>query len=148
MIDFTTLPNDELVYSWQDPDTKQTRMWCVGRMVEWLKTADLPIFATETTDKHADWLMEHRGLEPHRLDWLYNNPADCLLPGIVLECSDGHITLDGNHRYYILHKVGVKKFPFYKLTEEQASEFEVSNLQQLTEEQMMRLVNGFSGLGL
>lgn len=149
----------EAMYSWQDPDTGVTRMWAIDRLCEWLPTSGIEIKMAAMDEKRAEYFLENRGIEMDRLQWLASRPEEAFKPAILVrvkcepseEFPEGFwdLTLDGHHRYVVLAAAEVPAFRFYHLTEEEASQFEVSDVPQTSREEFEDFVrNSHSRLEL
>lgn len=132
MLSFSDLrfgpPPGEEVYTWQDPDTGETRLWAVERLAKWLETGPVEHQLAKVESRWSDYYRENRGIEDHRIEWLKRNFNASITPIIILKLVGGqHITLDGHHRYVLLAELGIPFIRAYILTEEQASQFEVKD---------------------
>lgn len=147
----------ELCYTWRCDVTGVTRMWLIGRMLEWLPTSGTPVRVSSVDPARAEWFLENRGIETPRLEWLIRHPEKLMEPQVLLrlpcpkspEFPEGwsDLTLDGHHRYVTLAAVEFPLFKFYHLDEETASQFEVSDVPQLREETFNAFVtSGNSGI--
>jgi hypothetical protein len=148
----------EMIFTWRDEDTGQVRMWAVDRLNKWLPTSGIKVHMGLTDEKRAEMFLRERGIEMHRLEWLCQHHEELTRPGILMrstcpvspEFPEGltDLTLDGHHRYVALTAIGSPVFPFYHLTEEQASEFEISDIPPVPKERFDSFVaTSFSGIG-
>lgn len=147
----------EVVYTWENPDPPGgVRMWAVGRMEKWCRETDHQVLVSNIDPARAEWFIENRGVEKHRISWLLDNQEALLNPALmmrmkrnsVLHVEGGELwdlMLDGHHRYVALALMDIPIFKLWHLSEEEAKPFEVFGLPQ---PRGPLNVKAFSGLGL
>jgi hypothetical protein len=151
MIPFDDLGNTpEAVYSWQDDETGKIRLWLIDRINAWLPTAGIKPSMAAMDEERAEFFLQNRGIEMDRLEWLRDHPEHLAEPSVLMRMEvpksegapDGFwdLTLDGHHRYVVLAAMRCPFFKFYHLTEDQCSQFEVSDVPQMSEEQFAHFV--------
>jgi hypothetical protein len=157
VIPFLTLDDKEVVYTWENPDEKNTvRMWCVNRMEDWCRETNRQVFHSQVDSDRAEWFIANRGIEQHRIDLLLQNPERCLNPCMMMRINRGTVLdkfgaepwdlmLDGHHRYVALAIMQMPAFKLWHLSEEEAKQFEVSGVPQ---PKNGLNVFSFSGLGM
>lgn len=152
MIPYTTLNGKEVVYAWENPDSPdKIRMWCTSRLEKWCEETNRHVFHSEVSPTQAAWYIENRGIERHRVQWLLENPLECLNPTLMLRLKRGadkedwDLMLDGHHRYVALAAMNMPFFKVWHLNEEEAKQFEVTGHPQ---PKGLLNLKAFSGLGL
>lgn len=150
MIPYTDIEHgNELLYTWQGDDGS-TRSWAIQRLADYLKASGKEMLCAELKQDQADFFLEARGIEQHRIKFLLDpaNIDHLTVPVIIMRTEyDGKpsdLTLDGHHRYVALAMLGSERFVLHHLTEEEAEPFEISGMPKID---MDCLVNSFSGIG-
>jgi hypothetical protein len=65
-----------------------------------------------------DHVLANNGIEKTKLARLSQRPDIYCQPVLLLECDDGsHIMADGNHRFVILWRMGIRRIPAYVIPE-------------------------------
>jgi hypothetical protein len=157
-LDYTTNNgNGETVYSWENPDAPYgVRMWAIDRMNKWCQETNREVLASAVDSDRAEWFINNRGIERHRVDWLlrtenrHNLMNPCLMMRMkrsALSAEGDHwdLMLDGHHRYVSLALLQRETFRLWHLTEEEAKAFEIYGHPQPVGGLN---IDAFSGLGV
>ena len=119
----------ETVFSWQNPDTKQIRVWAIDRLNKWLAEGHVEVSRAPVDESLAKWFFKNRGIEPHRVTRLTESLDHLTTPIVVMLDRSGpkpyDVTLDGHHRYVAFAMLNMAYIPVYALTSKQASAFEI-----------------------
>ena len=125
----------EAVYQWEHPDTLQRRAWAIDRIVQYLGSTGHPEQVAEIDVGRAKFFVSNRGIEPHRVQRLVENPQWLTLPCVVMRLDEKHpnglpvdLFMDGHHRYVTLALLGVDRYPFYHIDEEIARPYELEDI--------------------
>lgn len=97
----------ETIFTHFDPETGEQRIYAVDRLLAHLAVYQ-PYLVPVDPDM-ARWMVEHRGLEAHRLARLTPEIVAEAPPVIFCKQADGTwLLVDGTHRYLWLAEHGVK----------------------------------------
>jgi hypothetical protein len=95
--------------------------------------------------EHAQYCVEHRGVEQDRLKVLLDHPEYLKKPAIFIAMADGsHLLVDGTHRYVMYYYAKLPNIPAYIVPEAMASPFVIEDLPAMPEDILME----WSGLSL
>jgi hypothetical protein len=138
------------IYSWQDPDSNQIRVWLMAEIRAAIDSSQLNPrkIIIPLSDKHWLWLQENRGIEKHRLDSLRKNAEAIMNPGIMMHMKDDtYLTLDGHHRMYLLSELEINEMRILLFEEDELLEFEIIGVPEIPKEKFNTAVrDGYSGL--
>lgn len=106
MIHIKELSEGEKTYTHQDDKTGEYRIFAVDRMALWIEAHSLEVLKVKFLPDaaFAKFVLENRGIEPHRL-----LRCDISFPiTLLLMSDDTHLIVDGNHRYVKAAMVGAE----------------------------------------
>lgn len=122
----------ETIFTHFDPATGLQRIYAVDRLLAHLK-AYQP-YLVPVDPEMARWMVEHRGLEAHRLARLTPEIVAAVPPVIFCrQADDAWLLVDGTHRYVWLAERGVKWILGYMAEPSDWEPFIVEPKPELTE---------------
>lgn len=143
MIDPYDTKPDELGFSWVDNNGKY-HCWMTERMERYAARHMDPAIVSIDYE-HALWVMQHNGLEKHRLLRL-TPQVIAQKPIINIEMPDGtYKIVDGSHRYVRAAMLGWKEIPSYLFPIALADDFKVDIPDDMNEA-CKRHIPTFSGI--
>lgn len=150
-IPFSKLDRSDILFTHLDSDTGTQTHYAISRISAleiitgldegWIKAACVPI-----DNWMANYCMNNRGIEQHRLQPLLDAPIP-FTPMIFVEQDDGtYLLIDGTHRYAAYHKRGTDQAPAYLISKEQNRRFVVTGFPKALETDGDSLLKSFSGI--
>ena len=84
----------ELLYTWENPDTSQTRSWAIRRMEQHLDRINHPVLRGAIDKEQVEFIIGNRGIEQHRINWLGDpkNWKELHKPAILMRTFDAAAT--------------------------------------------------------
>ena len=145
-IHWSQLPPYEQVFAHEDPDTGVVSHYAATSAMAWAKEHE-EVFMVDITKDHYDVLINHRGVEAHRVKRLtrqLRRDGGFLDPMVFFTMDDGtHLLVDGTHRYVAYFRCSYKQALAYVLRNEAVNRFKVLGFESLPKENAL---HGFSGL--
>lgn len=145
-IHFLSLPWDTMIFSHVDDDTGAQTHFAITHALAWIKEheSEVETLLVGVEQDTAQMIFTSRGIEDHRLAKLLRGPVDNFPPVLfVLMPDDTHLLIDGSHRYVAASMLKADGLLGFVLTWEQAQQFVIEGLPEMTKEQV---VGGYSGL--
>jgi hypothetical protein len=88
-------------------------------MRKFLSGSCAPIVPATFQQQNYDHIMSGDTIEEPKVRRLANRPDIYCTPVILLEWEDGtHVLADGNHRFVILWRMGIRRMPAYIVTKD------------------------------
>ena len=129
---------DEL-FTHQDDETGVQTSWNATRVYEWAVSRNWPVTRVAVDEEHARYCFEKRGFEEERIPDILADPARLKKPIVFVANPDGtHLLIDGTHRYVLYFKFQQESIPAYIVPLDQIEQFIVTDIPQMTEEELMR----------
>lgn len=128
---------DEVFTHIDEHDRHQTS-WNSTALFKRCQVGDIPLGRVPVDKEHAEFCVEHRGVEQDRIEVLVANVEYLKKPILFVEMPDGsHLLVDGTHRYVVYYAMKLPTIACYMIPYAIAKDFIIEGLPQTTEERLM-----------